>query len=129
MDMQLDTLKFDANGLVPTVIQDWKTGQVLVLCYMNRVALEKTIETGKVHTFSRSRNRLALKGESSGHFQLVKSLLTDCDRDAVILKVEQIKAACHEGYYSCFYREYQNGGSDWKVIADKVFDPAAVYKK
>lgn len=129
MDAQLDSLKFDENGLIPTVIQDDKTGQVLVLCYSNRVALEKTLETGKVHTWSRSRGRLALKGESSGHFQLVKAFLTDCDRDAVIIKVEQIKAACHEGYYSCFYRQYQPGGSNWKVIADRVFDPAAVYKK
>ena len=129
MDAQLDSLKFDDNGLIPTVIQDHKTGQVLVLCYSNRLALEKTLESGKVHTWSRSRGRLALKGESSGHFQLVKAFLTDCDRDAVIIKVEQLKAACHEGYYSCFYRQYQPGESDWKIIADKVFDPSTVYKK
>ena len=129
MKSQLDTLKFDANGLVPTIIQDWKTGQVLVLCYMNREALEKTLETGKVHMYSRSRGRLALKGESSGHFQLVKSMLADCDRDAVIFKVEQIAAACHEGYYSCFYREFQPQGDDWKIIAAKVFDPQSVYHK
>ena len=129
MDAQLDSLKFDANGLIPTIIQDWKTGQVLVLCYMNRQAIEKTLETGKVHTFSRSRNRLALKGESSGHFQHVKGMLTDCDRDAVIFKVEQVVAACHEGYYSCFYRQYQPGQADWRIIAQKAFDPDAVYKK
>jgi phosphoribosyl-AMP cyclohydrolase len=129
MDAQLDSLKFDANGLIPTIIQDWKTGQVLVLCYMNRQAIEKTLETGKVHTFSRSRNRLALKGESSGHFQHVKGMLTDCDRDAVIIKVEQVVAACHEGYYSCFYRQYQSGQADWRTIAQKAFDPDAVYKK
>lgn len=129
MNSQLDSLKFEASGLIPTIIQDWKTGQVLVLCYMNREALEKTLETGKVHMYSRSRGRLALKGESSGHFQLVKSMLTDCDRDTVIFKVEQIAAACHEGYYSCFFREYQPAGTDWKVIGTKVFDPKAVYHK
>src|SRR5436305_15203134 len=90
MDPQLDKLKFDANGLVPAIVQDHKTGQVLALYYMNREAIEKTIETGKVHTYSRSRGRLALKGESSGHFELVKSLIADCDRDAVLIKAEQI---------------------------------------
>lgn len=129
MNQQLDSLKFDANGLIPAIIQDWQNGQVLVVCYMNRLAIEKTLETGKVHTFSRSRNRLALKGESSGHFQLVKKFLTDCDRDAVIIQVEQLVAACHEGYRSCFYREYQPGGADWKIIAEKAFDPDKVYHK
>src|SRR5438874_7304790 len=100
MDTLLDKLKFDSAGLVPAIIQDHKTGQVLVMCYMNRESIEKTIEAGKVYTYSRSRGRVALKGETSGHFQIVKNILTDCDRDAVILQVEQIKAACHEGYYS-----------------------------
>jgi len=129
MDALLDKLKFDSNGLVPAIIQDHKTGQVLVMCYMNRESIEKTIEAGKVYTYSRSRGRVALKGETSGHFQIVKNILTDCDRDAVIFQVEQIKAACHEGYYSCFFRQYEKGAGDWKVIAQKVFDPEAVYKK
>ncbi len=128
-DPQLDALKFDANGLIPTIIQDHANGQVLVVCYMNRDALAKTIETGKVHTYSRSRGRLALKGESSGHFQLVKTILTDCDRDAVVIRVEQRVGACHEGYRSCFYRQYVPGAADWKTIAEKVFDPNAVYHK
>ena len=126
---QLDKLKFDANGLIPVIVQDYLNGQVLVLAYTNRQALEKTIETGKVHTYSRSRGRLALKGESSGHFQHVKQVLTDCDRDVVLLKVDQVVAACHEGYRSCFYREYEPGAADWKVIAAKAFDPDKVYEK
>lgn len=129
MDAQLDKLKFDANGLIPTIIQDHANGQVLVLCYMNRQALDKTIETGKVHMYSRSRGRLALKGESSGHFQLVKRIITDCDMDAVVIEVEQIVAACHEGYRSCFYRQYQPGQTEWKIIAGKLFEPDKVYHK
>ncbi len=137
MNSQLDSLKYeqhtDTKGnqvqIIPTIIQDHKTHQVLVLCYMNREALEKTIQTGKIHMYSRSRGRVALKGESSGHFQLVKEILTDCDKDTVIFKVEQNSAACHEGYYSCFYRQYDPTGSDWKIIAEKVFDPKAVYHK
>ncbi len=129
MNAQLDTLKFDDQGLIPTIIQDHQTGQVLVLCYMNREAIEKTLQSGKVHMFSRSRNRLALKGESSGNFQLVQTMLSDCDRDAVIFKVQQLVAACHEGYYSCFYRQFQPDAADWKIIADRVFDPKTVYNK
>ena len=128
MNGQLDKLKF-ADGLVPAIIQDHRTGQVLVLCYMNREALEKTISTGKVHMYSRSRGRLAMKGETTGHVQLVKNILADCDRDAIIVQVEQNVAACHEGYYSCFYRQYEKGVEDWKIIAEKVFDPEKVDKK
>lgn len=129
MDPQLDSLKWDANGLVPAIIQDDKTGQVLAMFWMNREALEKTIATGKVHSYSRSRKRLAMKGESSGHVEHVRSVLTDCDKDVVIVKVAQVGAACHEGYYSCFYRQYEPGAADWKVIAERVFDPSKVYHK
>ena len=129
MDAQLDALKFDSNGLIPAVIQDWQTGEVLVLFWMNRRALEKTIETGKVHTYSRSRGRLALKGESSRHFQHVKSIITDCDKDVVLIKVQQDVAACHEGYRSCFFREYDAAAGEWKIIAEKQFDPDKVYSK
>lgn len=125
----LDALKFDGNGLIPMIVQDHANGQVLVVCYTNRAALERTIETGKVHTYSRSRGRLALKGESSGHFQLVKRILADCDMDSIILQVEQLVGACHEGYRSCFYREYQPASGEWKVIAEKVFDPQKTYGK
>src|SRR5688572_12798266 len=129
MDAQLDSLKFDANGLIPVIVQDHVNNQVLMMAWMNREALTKTIETAKVHTYSRSRGRLALKGESSGHFQHVKEILTDCDRDVVLIKVEQVVGACHEGYRSCFYQKYDPSGTQWKAIAGKAFDPDAVYHK
>ncbi|HEV2293327.1 MAG TPA: phosphoribosyl-AMP cyclohydrolase [Tepidisphaeraceae bacterium] len=128
-DPQLDKLRFDADGLIPVVVQDHANGEVLMMAYMNRQALEQTITTGKVHTYSRSRGRLALKGETSGHFQLVKTILTDCDRDVVLLKVEQLVAACHEGYRSCFFREYDFGAADWKIVATRAFDPDHVYSQ
>ncbi len=129
MDPQLDSLKFDSAGLIPLIVQDIANGQVLMMAWMNREALEKTLATGKIHTYSRSRGRLALKGESSRHFQHVKEFYTDCDRDVVLFKVVQDVAACHEGYRSCFYRKYEPGQKDWKTIAEKAFDPKAVYEK
>jgi phosphoribosyl-ATP pyrophosphohydrolase/phosphoribosyl-AMP cyclohydrolase len=130
MEAQLDKLKFDANGLIPIIVQDVVNGQVLMMAYMNREAIEKTLATGKVHTYSRSRGRLALKGESSRHFQHVKEVRTDCDGDVLLFKVEQDVAACHEGYRSCFFRQYAGAGaSDWKIVEKKAFDPDAVYKK
>ncbi len=125
----LDQLKFDSNGLIPLIVQDVVNGQVLMMAFMNRTALEKTLETGKVHTYSRSRGRLALKGESSAHFQHVKKVLTDCDKDVVLIQVQQDVAACHEGYRSCFFREYEDNGGQWKTIAEKAFDPDKVYSK
>ena len=124
----IDQLKFDANGLVPLIVQDVDGGQVLMMAYMNREALAKTLETGLVHTYSRSRGRLALKGESSRHFQHVRSVLTDCDRDVVLIKVVQDVAACHEGYRSCFFRELADDGQ-WRTTAAKAFDPDEVYSK
>jgi phosphoribosyl-AMP cyclohydrolase len=127
-------LKFDANGLIPAIIQDWKTGQVLMMAWMNRDSLARTVQTARTHFFSRSRNKLWLKGESSGHVQHVKSLATDCDQDVVLVKVEQVGAACHEGYQSCFFREFNAGQAGqaeagWKVVGTKLFDPEKVYKK
>lgn len=127
MNAQLDGLKFDGNGLIPAIIQDWKTGQVLMMAWMNRDSLARTVETGKTHFFSRSRNKLWLKGETSGHVQQVKSIATDCDQDVLLVKVEQTGAACHEGYESCFFREFQKDGADWKVVGKRLFDPAKVY--
>ena len=129
MDPQLDKLKFDANGLIPIIVQDVENGQVLMMAYMNREAIEKTLATGKIHTYSRSRGRLALKGESSRHFQHVKEIRTDCDRDVILFKVVQDVAACHEGYRSCFFRQYEAGASDWKTVETPVFDPKSVYEK
>src|SRR4051812_50121741 len=123
MDAKLESLKFDPNGLIPAIVQDSSTGEVLMMAWMNKEALEKTVETGKTHFFSRSRNKLWLKGESSGHVQTVKSISTDCDKDVVLVKVEQVGAACHEGYQSCFFREYERGSADWKVVGGRLFDP------
>lgn len=128
MDAALDELKFDANGLIPLIVQDAKNGQVLMMAWMNREALEKTLATGKIHTYSRSRKRLALKGESSRHFQHVKEFWTDCDKDVVLFKVEQDVAACHEGYRSCFYRRHDGNGA-WTTVGERAFDPEKVYSK
>jgi phosphoribosyl-AMP cyclohydrolase len=129
MNPQLDNLKYDADGLVPVIVQDVENGQVLMMAYVNREAIELTISTGKVHTYSRSRGRLALKGESSAHFQHVREIRTDCDRDVLLIKVQQDVAACHEGYRSCFFRRYEPGAAEWAVVEKKVFDPDTVYKK
>jgi phosphoribosyl-AMP cyclohydrolase len=129
MNPQLDNLKFDANGLIPAIIQDAATGQVLMMAWMNQDSLAKTLETGKTHFFSRSRSKLWLKGESSGHIQNVKSISTDCDADVLLVQVDQVGAACHEGYYSCFFRQYQAGKNEWKIVGDKKFEPESVYKK
>ena len=127
MDAQLEGLKFDAGGLIPAIVQDHKSGEVLMMAWMNHQALARTVETGKTHFFSRSRNKLWLKGETSGHVQHVKSIRVDCDQDVLLIQVEQVGAACHEGYYSCFYREFEPD-RDWKVVGRKVFDPKAVYR-
>jgi phosphoribosyl-AMP cyclohydrolase len=129
MDATLDGLKFDSAGLIPAIIQDVKSGEVLMMAWMNRESLQKTVETGKTHFFSRSRNKLWLKGESSGHTQTVKSIAVDCDVDVLLIKDEQVGAACHEGYFSCFFREFEKGGKDWKVVGKKMFEPENVYKK
>lgn len=118
--------KFDKDGLIPTIVQDYKTGEVLMCAYMNKEALGKTIKTGKTHFYSRSRKKLWLKGESSGNIQRVKSIYIDCDADCLLIKVAQKGGACHTGYRSCFYRKIDNG--TFKVVAKRVFDPKKVYK-
>ena len=120
-------LKKDAQGLVPAIVQDDETGEVLMMAYMNAEALEKTIETGKTHFYSRSRDKLWCKGESSGHTQEVKSIRVDCDNDTLLIRVKQNVAACHTGYYSCFYRQLLEDGKSWKLVGEKVFDPDQVY--
>lgn len=120
--IDLDTLKFDENGLIGAIAQDNGTGEVLMFAFMNREALEKTIETGIAHYWSRSRQKLWKKGESSGHMQKVHELLIDCDMDALVIKISQEGGACHTGYRSCFYRNIEGD-----VVGEKVFDPADVY--
>lgn len=120
--------KKSGDGLVPAIVQDHQTGAVLMLAYVNKEAWEKTLETGKAHYWSRSRNKLWLKGESSGNVQLIEDILVDCDQDTIIYKVEQKGgAACHKGYPSCFYRKVQ--GKEVVTIEQPVFDPEKVYKK
>jgi phosphoribosyl-AMP cyclohydrolase len=115
------------NGLVPVIVQDNETKDVLMLAYMNREAWLKTLETGKATYWSRSRNELWVKGETSGHIQIVKEILVDCDSDTILLKVHQIGgAACHTGYKSCFYRKVTNGKTE--ILGEPVFKPEDVYK-
>ena len=122
--MQIDFTKLD--GLAATVVQDHTTDRVLMVGFMNEEAFRKTVETGFVHFYSRSRNKLWMKGESSGHRLLVKQIATDCDRDAVLVRVEaQGPGVCHEGYQSCFFRKLVNG--EWVESEVRAFDPKAVY--
>jgi phosphoribosyl-AMP cyclohydrolase len=122
--MDLDYTKLD--GLVAAVIQDHASGRVLMVGFMNQEAFRKTVETGFATFYSRSRNKLWLKGETSGHRLIVKEISTDCDRDAVLLKVEAIgPGVCHEGYESCFFRRLEDG--NWSVSEPRAYDPAVVY--
>ena len=107
-----DKLKFNADGLIPAIIQDQANGRVLMMAWMNRASLETTIATGKTHFWSRSRQKFWMKGETSGHTQTVKDIAFDCDGDTLLIQVEQIGAACHEGYRSCFFRSVAAGGGD-----------------
>jgi phosphoribosyl-AMP cyclohydrolase len=116
------------DGLVPAIAQDAKTGEVLMMAYMNAESYAETLATGRAVYFSRSRKRLWRKGEESGNVQLVRAVHVDCDLDTILLSVEQIgEAACHEGYTSCFFRRVTPQGLE--VVGRKVFDPAVVYKK
>ena len=123
-------LRFDKSesGLLPAIAQDCKSGEILMLAYINHESWEKTLETGKAHYWSRSRNTLWLKGESSGHVQLIHEILVDCDDDTVIFKVEQLGgAACHTGHRSCFFRRVESG--EIILVGTRVFDPEDVYGK
>jgi len=116
-----------ANGLVPAIAQDYKTGEVLMLAYMNEQAFDETIKSKKATYYSRSRNALWVKGETSGHVQHVKEIRVDCDRDTVLLKVDQVgDAACHKGYKSCFFSKIQE--NNLKIVDTIIFDPKEVYK-
>lgn len=122
--MDLDFTKLD--GLVAAVIQDATSGRVLMVGFMNQEAFRKTVESGYATFYSRSRNKLWLKGESSGHRLVVKEISTDCDKDTVLLKVDALgPGVCHEGYQSCFFRRLENG--EWKVTEERAYDPATVY--
>jgi phosphoribosyl-ATP pyrophosphohydrolase/phosphoribosyl-AMP cyclohydrolase len=121
----IDQLKFDDNGLVPAITRDAETGEVLMMAFMNRQAVEQTLATGKMHYYSRSRQKLWMKGESSGHVQRVREIRFDCDADCLLVSVEQEGAACHTGHKSCFYRVWEQEGA--RETEEKVVDAAAIY--
>lgn len=125
--MYLDELKFNEQGLIPAVVCDAQTNEVLMVAWMNRAAVEQTVETGKATYYSRSRHKLWVKGETSGNVQTVHWIRTDCDADVLLLGVEQVGGACHEGYRSCFFRELRDGA--WEVFCETCFDPKEAYGK
>lgn len=121
---QLDFSKIK-DKLIPVITQDYNTKDVLMLAFANKEAIERSLETGLMHYFSRSRQMIWQKGETSGNFQEIEEIFTDCDNDSILMVVKQIGGACHEGYFSCFYRNYRNG--KFNEIKPKVFDPKEIY--
>lgn len=119
----IENIKFDEKGLIPAIIQDYKSGQVLMLAYMNWESLAKTMETGKTWFYSRSRQQLWMKGEESGHIQEVKQIFYDCDQDTLLVKVNQTGVACHTGHYSCFYRDMEGNEIEPAIVdVEKIYD-------
>ena len=125
----VDQLKFNADGLIPAIIQDQPSGRVVMMAWMNRASLEKTIETGLTHFWSRSRQKFWMKGESSGHVQRVKDVAFDCDGDTLLIQVEQVGAACHEGYRSCFFRSVREAGNSIETTEPRLESPEKIYGK
>lgn len=121
-------LQFNEAGLIPVVIQDFRSKQVLTLCYLNRQALQKSLETGMVYLFRRSQNRLMQKGETSGHIQLIKRICVDCEGKSLLFLIKQHVAACHAGYFTCYFRQLDYRGRI-KTVGRRVFNPGAVYNK
>lgn len=126
MNKILEKIKFDEKGLIPAIIQDEVSGEVLTLCYMNKDALQKTLDEGKVYVFRRSKGKLMLKGETSGCIQNVRKVSIDCEGNSLLFEVEQVKAGCHEGYFSCYFRQI-DGDGNIKTTAERIFDPKQVY--
>lgn len=124
----LQNLKFDEKGLIPAVIQDEISGEVLTLCYMNKDALEKTIQEGKIYVYRRSKEKLMMKGETSGCIQNVRKMFIDCEGNSLLFEVEQVRAGCHEGYFSCYFREFDKNGNI-TITAERIFDPKKAYKQ
>ncbi len=117
------------NGLIPAIVQDYRTKKVLMLAYINEEAWKRCLQTGETHFWSRSRRKIWHKGESSGNVQKIKEIFVDCDNDTVLFLVEQIGgAACHEGYESCFHKKVEKDGT-YRIVGKKIFDPKEVYEK
>lgn len=129
--MAVNTIKFDEKGLIPAIVQDVNTGEVVMFAWMNRESFKQTLKTGIMTYWSRSRQKIWVKGETSGNIQEVREAYIDCDADCVLFKIEPKGkgAACHEGYRSCFFREVSLADGRFSVIADRIFDPEEVYNK
>ncbi len=127
-------LKFNSDGLIPAIVQQTQNGKdtagrVVMMAWMNKLSIEKTLETGFMHYWSRSRSKLWFKGEESGHTQKVLRWWADCDKDCLLFEVDQEGGACHTGYASCFYQEFDRSGSPLPITENRLFDPESVYKK
>ena len=125
----LEKLKFNADGLIPAIIQEQSTGRVLMLAWMNEEAIRRSVELGKTVFWSRSRQKYWVKGESSGNVQLIKDVSFDCDGDTLLFQVEQTGAACHEGYKSCFFRSAKDDGNTFEITEPRLIDPETMYGK
>ena len=123
----LDRLVWNDQDMIPAIIANIEDNRPVTLCWLTREALEKTVETGKVHVFRRSEGRLMLKGETSGHIQEVRGIRPDCENKSLLIYVKQHVAACHKGYMSCYFREYDAGKDDFTITDEPVFDPEKVY--
>ena len=126
LESLLGVLKFNEQGLIPAVIQDRKTQRVLTLCYFNREALTKSLTEGKVYVYRRSKGRVMLKGETSGHIQVIKRISVDCEGKSLLAEIDQRVACCHAGYFRCYFRRLAPSGT-LSVTDRKVFDPERVY--
>ncbi len=124
-----DQLKWTADGLIPAIVQDHRDGRVLMMAWMNRASLEKTLSTGKTWFWSRSRQKFWMKGESSGNVQVVRNVAFDCDGDALLIQVEQTGPACHEGFRSCFFRTVGEAGGAWTTTEERLETPENLYGK
>ncbi|MCM8790829.1 MAG: phosphoribosyl-AMP cyclohydrolase [Candidatus Omnitrophica bacterium] len=127
MGKLISLLKFNDKGLIPAIIQDERSLQVLTLCYMNEEALKKTLQEGFVYVFRRSKGKLMKKGDTSGCTQAVRSICVDCEGNSILIKVDQKLAGCHEGYFTCYFRQVDKDGNI-KILGDRLFDPGKVYK-
>ena len=125
----IEKLKFNEDGLIPAIVQEAGTGRVLMMAWMNRASVERTVATGNTCFWSRSRQKFWIKGESSGHFQKVKDIALDCDGDTLLVQVEQTGAACHEGYKSCFFRSVSASGDALSVTEAQLETPEQIYGK